>query len=88
MPLYEYKCSACEHVFDKFSSVDSRHEPLSQECPSCKSVGTVTQVIGATGVVDPVRMGRIKAPGGFRDVLQRIHERTPGSKLDVDRNIG
>ena len=31
-------------------------------------------------LVDPVRLGRIKVDNGFREVLHRIAERTPGGK--------
>lgn len=30
---------------------------------------------------DPVRLGLVKVPNGFRDVLARIHSRSPGSVL-------
>lgn len=32
------------------------------------------------GFADPVRLGRIKIDNGFREVLGRIAERTPGGK--------
>lgn len=32
------------------------------------------------GLVDPVRLGRVKIDNGFREVLHRISERTPGAK--------
>ena len=30
---------------------------------------------------DPVRMGRIKPDNGFREVLQKISERSPGGRV-------
>lgn len=33
MPTYEYKCGACEHVFEKFQSITAK--PL-RTCPECK----------------------------------------------------
>ena len=32
------------------------------------------------GLADPVRLGRIKIDNGFREVLHRISERTPGAR--------
>ncbi len=33
MPIYEYKCEACEHTFEAFQKMVD--EPL-KECPECK----------------------------------------------------
>lgn len=88
MPLYEYKCDKCSHVFDKFLSVSARDTPLDEPCPNCKEEGAVRKLLNTPPVGDPVRMGLIKPPGGFRDVLNHIHNSTPGSVLNVDRNIG
>ena len=32
MPIYEYKCDACGHVFDTLQKIS---EPLLIECPEC-----------------------------------------------------
>ncbi len=34
MPLYEYQCKACGHVFEKIKSFSG---PEEKECPICKS---------------------------------------------------
>ena len=39
-------------------------------------------VIHAPAFCDPVRVGARKMDTGFKEVLQRIHEKTPGSQLD------
>ena len=33
MPLYEYKCSKCGHIFEEIEKYDNRKEK--QECPEC-----------------------------------------------------
>lgn len=33
MPIYEYQCQACEHVFERLLSVEEGSHP--QECPEC-----------------------------------------------------
>lgn len=83
MPLYEYQCSACGEIFDKFSSIADRNIPTEEPCPSCGEK-QVTQKIGPTPIADPVRLGRIKAPEGFRDVLRNVKKNTYGSKFTVD----
>jgi hypothetical protein len=34
-----------------------------------------------TPMADPVRLGRVKVPDGFRDLLRTIHKGTPGSVI-------
>ena len=83
MPLYEYQCSGCGATFDKFSSIADRNIPTEEPCPQCGE-NKVTQKIGVTPLADPVRLGRIKAPEGFRDVLRNVKKNTYGSKFTVD----
>ena len=33
MPIYEYKCEKCDHIFEELLSIDSKNP----ECPNCKS---------------------------------------------------
>jgi hypothetical protein len=33
-------------------------------------------------ICDPVRVGARKMDTGFKEVLQRVHEKTPGSELN------
>lgn len=88
MPLYEFQCAKCMHVFDEFLTVSNRDTPIDKPCPSCGESGSIGKVFGTPPIADSVKLGRIKPPGAFRDILQRIHEKTPGSVLNVDRNIG
>jgi hypothetical protein len=39
-------------------------------------------IISAPMICDPVRVGARKPDTGFKEVLQKIHERTPGSTLN------
>ena len=41
----------------------------------------IETVISTPMVVDSVRVGARKRDSGFKEVLQKIHERTPGSDL-------
>lgn len=47
MPIYQYKCKKCGHVFDGVYSVDKRETPLKEKCPECKSKKCIEIVIGA-----------------------------------------
>lgn len=78
MPIYDYKCSACSTEFEK--TVKMVNYKDDQECPSCSTMAS-RFVKGAPGIGDPMRLGITKPTEGWRSVLQKIHERTPGSTL-------
>jgi putative FmdB family regulatory protein len=46
MPLYEYKCTSCNHVFEIQQKISE--EPL-KYCPQCK--GLIRRVISAAGII-------------------------------------
>jgi putative FmdB family regulatory protein len=35
MPIYEFKCGKCEHIFEVMGSYEERDKP--QRCPKCGS---------------------------------------------------
>ena len=47
MPLYEYECDNCGHVFEKIQSV---HDAPIQQCPNC-SANSVRKVFHPAGVI-------------------------------------
>lgn len=83
MPSYDYKCSQCEHVFNKILSISDRNIPIESTCPNCDSIGTISQKLGATPMGDPHRMGRIKPPDGFNEVLRNIKKGNKGSTINI-----
>jgi len=83
MPAYTYVCRKCDHSWDETHRIDDRKIPLSQPCPSCGVVeeDSIYQQIGAPMICDPVRVGVTRPDTGFKEVLQKIDERAPGSQL-------
>lgn len=79
MPLYDYKCNACDEVYEKTVKIAEMNDP--QECPYCGSMDSQKFIGGAPGITDSFSLGRMKPSDGFRDVLRNIHARTPGSTL-------
>ena len=71
MPTYDYQCNACEHIFDRFSSISARDEPCAEPCPEC-------------GKSD-VRRGFIEAPSGAVDTTLTADSVTPGFNEVMDR---
>lgn len=79
MPLYDYRCAACDHVFEKTVRMSEYQDK--QECPECKEMAERTVGGYAPAIGDPVRLGITKPSEGFRDLLRSIHARSPGSIL-------
>ena len=50
MPLYEYKCSACEVIFECFESMTENFENPPTHCPKCDpeevKKGTLARYMG------------------------------------------
>ena len=45
MPIYEFECSVCSHIFERLMKVGEDHENLT--CPECGAVNP-QKVIGRT----------------------------------------
>lgn len=75
MPTYSFKDRDTGLEFEKFMSISAREKFL-KDNPHVEPV-----INGAPMVADPVRVGVRKSDSGFKEVLQKIHERTPGSDL-------
>ena len=76
MPLYEFRNKETGEVFEKMMSISSKEEYL-KENPNVESY-----ISSAPPTIDSVRLGVRKTDQGFKEVLQRIHEKTPGSQLN------
>jgi|LakMenE01Jun11ns_1017448.scaffolds.fasta_scaffold9842512_2 hypothetical protein len=75
MPTYTFKNKETGEVFEKFMGIAARDEYL-KENPNLEPM-----ISGAPTLGDPVRLGIRKVPDGFKEVLNKIHERMPGSTL-------
>ena len=57
MPLYEYRCTSCDHDFDCFSTSSRRGEL--RTCPECgKETGTHVEI--------PLKGSRIDTKGSYQ----------------------
>jgi len=75
MPTYKFKDTNSGEEFEKFMSMSIR-EPFLKDNPHLEQM-----IAGVPMIGDPVNMGVTKRDSGFKEVLQKIHERTPGSDL-------
>lgn len=75
MPFYKFKNKETGEVVEKFLKISEKDSFLSQN-------PTLESVIESPMICDPVRVGARKMDTGFKEVLQKIHETTPGSQLN------
>jgi hypothetical protein len=75
MPLYDFRNKDTGETIEKMMSISAKEEYL-KENPHMESL------LGMPPLIDPVRLGVRKTDAGFKEVLQRIHEKTPGSQLN------
>lgn len=81
MPLYEFRNKETGEVVEKFMGIQARLDFLEAN-PNMEPL-----ISGGSTFIDPVRLGVRKPDQGFKEVLQRIHEKTPGSQLDKSTNV-
>lgn len=80
MPTYDFKDTNTGEVFTKVMKIAEKEDYL-KENPHIESV------MSAPILIDPVRLGVRKPDAGFKEVLQKIHEKTPRSRLNRTADI-
>ena len=76
MPYYVFRDINTGETFEKLMKISE----LDQYKLDNPHLQTVPQ---APGFSDPVRLGRMKPSDGFRDVLQKIKQGSPRSKINT-----
>lgn len=74
MPTYEFRDKNTGEVHERFLSFNGRDEYLAQNPHLEQTITSAPAFVG-----DHVT---IKKDSGFKEVLQKIHEKTPGSQLN------
>jgi putative FmdB family regulatory protein len=81
MPTYEYQCKQCEYYFTEKNNISNMYLPEGEPCPKCQEIAVEKVMFTAPSIGDAVRL-RIKRPDdGFKEVLHKIHEKTPKSRI-------
>ena len=85
MALYDYHCSACNQAVELSKKISDRDDVADEACVCCGEVGKLSRLLSSPLVGYSVTVkgsyGRA-IPGGFREVLNKIHKNAPGSQLD------
>ena len=84
MPIYDYACSKCAAKSELNKRISDRDNTQSDGCPNCSLVGTLERVLSAPliGYSTTIKgsYGN-KIPDGFKDVLRKIDQKSPGSRI-------
>lgn len=73
MPTYDYKCSKCEHRFERIKKIAERLEPCSEKCENCEQIDCITLEIVSPNLISPFAVEGLKKPAGdFRDRMKQI----------------
>ncbi len=75
MPTYIFRNKETGEQFEKIMKI-SELDTFREQNPQLETI------IQTPMICDPVRVGARKMDTGFKEVLQRIHEKTPGSQLN------
>ena len=85
MPKYDFECNKCEVIFEVDCKISERNN--THACPECNSKKTNQVILSAPKLGISMRLGLNPKQKEFREVLSKIHKRTPGSRLDKTANI-
>lgn len=75
MPIYDFQNKVTGEVIEKIFSISSMEQYL-KDNPDMEIV-----ISGLPPLIDPLRLGLVKPPTGFSEVLRNIDKRTPGSTM-------
>lgn len=81
MPTYDFRNTETGETFTKTMKIAEKEQYL-QENPHIHQTYLTAPAMG-----DSVRLGVRKADNGFKEVLQKIHQKTPGSRLNTLADI-
>ncbi len=75
MPIYEYACQRCEHVFDALQKMDA--EPL-KDCPECGEP-TLKKLLSAPNF-------RLKGAGWYETDFKKDNQRNLAGDTDTSKS--
>ena len=81
MPTYNFQSKSTGEITERVMSFSSRQQYLSEN-PDLEVV-----LLQAPPIGDAWRLGLTKPGGEIKDVLRRVHEKSPGSKLKETSSV-
>lgn len=47
MPIYNYQCTQCSHVWEMNKKISERDETATEVCPECSTTGQINRMVSA-----------------------------------------
>lgn len=79
MPLYDFKCSQCDFIFERKLSMLDYKLPETEPCPKCDQTRCITQIISAPVYIDAIRLGVKRPDASWGEVLSKVKSSHPGA---------
>ena len=90
MPMYDYQCEKCSHLWESFESYDNREKPTTAPCPECSNKDVKRIIGGFPGVAADVTLTPDKKTGGqWSEMMERVKKGVPKrmhEKIDKSTN--
>ncbi len=79
MPMYDYRCDECEHIWEENLSMANREKPCGLPCPGCGKDNCVKKnVSGFPGIGCDMTLTPDKATGGrWSEIMNKINDDLP-----------
>ena len=79
MPTYDYRCNACEHIFESVQMMADDMKPTKEPCPECGEKEVIKSWAGTTpGIgVDMTLTPDKKTGGDWSEMMGRIKTGLP-----------
>tara|TARA_Y100000034_G_C6628195_1_gene274113 strand:+ start:222 stop:518 length:297 start_codon:yes stop_codon:yes gene_type:complete len=78
MPTYDYRCSACEHIFEEFLPINELDTPTKKPCPECGKKKVTKAVSKPAGIGSDTTLTPDKKTGGdWSEMMGRIKKGIP-----------
>ena len=78
MPTYDYRCNACEHVFEAFHLMTEDDPPSKEPCPECGKRKVTKAVSMPAGIGSDATLTADKKTGGdWSEMMGRIKKGLP-----------
>jgi putative FmdB family regulatory protein len=78
MPTYDYRCEACEEIWDSFEMISNRDKPCKKKCPHCGEKKVTRHIGEFPSLTTDTNLTPNKKTGGqWNDLMGKVKNYTP-----------
>ena len=73
MPMYDYQCEKCKHIWESFESYANREKPTTVPCTECNATDIIRTIGGFPGIASDTTLTADKKTGGqWSEMMDRV----------------